>query len=504
MSRVATSRALLACAATTGAGLLLFAMNLLAPVGPRWLLWLPTVATAPVMVVAFWHAAATRTLPEPTRRFWRRLVAAGCLVGAGSIAQAADVVSDPYTGGPRTGPVMLAFHGVAVVIIVYSLYRLPLGSRVPGDRVRIALDAAIVTLASGVFIWHFATRPALGSHDRNVQVASLVVIVLALVAILGVAKLVLSSHAYIDASALRLLAGAMLVGAAFPLQWPMFDDRWPHLFPTQAGMPVIYLLATWAAERQRTTGTGSTVRVNHAAEARRRTFSLLPYAAVAATDGLLVAVTWSGGFHDRAEVRVVVAVAVGLTTLVIVRQITVLRDNSRLVTRLDHSATHDALTGLPNRVLFHRRLAAALSRPDEHRVSVALVDLDDFKEVNDTLGHDIGDLLLTTVSERFLRCVDPADTVARLGGDEFVVVIDGADPHAADRTAERMITALREPVVAGGHTLAVRASIGIADGRGGDDPSVLLRHADIAMYGAKKLPGTAYLRHRDLATVLTG
>ena len=96
-------------------------------------------------------------------------------------------------------------------------------------------------------------------------------------------------------------------------------------------------------------------------------------------------------------------------------------------------ATHDALTGLPNRVLFNRRLAAALARPGGHRVSVALVDLDDFKEVNDTLGHDVGDLLLTAVSDRFRRCVDASDTVARLGGDEFVVVINSADPFAADR-----------------------------------------------------------------------
>ena len=107
--------------------------------------------------------------------------------------------------GAGTGPVMLGFHGIAVTIVIYSLYRLPLGVRAPGDLLRIALDAAIVVAASGVFIWHFATRPALGSGSRTTQVASLVVIVLALIAILGVAKLVLSSHAYVDASALRVL-----------------------------------------------------------------------------------------------------------------------------------------------------------------------------------------------------------------------------------------------------------------------------------------------------------
>ena len=236
-------------------------------------------------------------------------------------------------------------------------------------------------------------------------------------------------------------------------------------------------------------------------EARRRTFSLLPYAAVAATDGLLVADAWSG--QDRSETRVIVVVAVLLMALVVLRQVTVLRDNGRLLTRLDHSATHDALTGLPNRVLFNRRLAAALTRPGGRRVSVALLDLDDFKEVNDTLGHDVGDLLLTAVSDRFRRCVAPSDTVARLGGDEFVVVIDSVDPFAADLTAQRLIDALRDPIVAGGHTLAVRASIGIADGQPGDDAGTLLRCADIAMYAAKKVPGTAYLRY-DARTDLAG
>ncbi|GIJ70462.1 hypothetical protein Voc01_053790 [Virgisporangium ochraceum] len=118
----------------------------------------------------------------------------------------------------------------------------------------------------------------------------------------------------------------------------------------------------------------------------------------------LVATTWVGG-GDHVERRLIVAVAVGLTAMVILRQVTVLRDNGRLLTQLDHSATHDALTGLPNRVLFHRRLAAALNRPGPHRVSVALADLDDFKEVNDTLGHEVGDLLLTAVAGRFVRCL---------------------------------------------------------------------------------------------------
>ena len=165
------------------------------------------------------------------------------------------------------------------------------------------------------------------------------------------------------------------------------------------------------------------------------------------------------------------------------------------VLRLDHGATHDALTQLPNRVLFGQRLNKALTSPGDRPVSVALIDLDDFKEVNDTLGHEVGDLLLIAVAQRLAACVRVEDTVARLGGDEFVVVLDGADPDAADLAADRMIDALRQPVLADGHELPIRASIGIADGRTGDDASELLRHADIAMYAAKNLTGSRYLHY---------
>jgi diguanylate cyclase (GGDEF)-like protein len=200
----------------------------------------------------------------------------------------------------------------------------------------------------------------------------------------------------------------------------------------------------------------------------------------------------------------VVGAAVLTTALVVLRQLTALRDNGRLLARLDHGATHDALTQLPNRVLFHTRLLKALKTPGDRPVAVALIDLDDFKEVNDTLGHEVGDLLLIGVARRLQGCVRAEDTVARLGGDEFVVVLDDADPEAADQAAERMMNALRQPVYADGHELPIRASIGIADGRTGDEASVLLRHADIAMYAAKNLTGTAYLHYdTDMAATST-
>jgi diguanylate cyclase (GGDEF)-like protein len=126
---------------------------------------------------------------------------------------------------------------------------------------------------------------------------------------------------------------------------------------------------------------------------------------------------------------------------------------------------------------------------------VALIDLDDFKIVNDNLGHEAGDALLIAVAQRLTGCVRATDTVARLGGDEFVVIFTGVEPAAASAAAERIITALAPPVVAEGHELLIRASIGIADGVPGSDPSDLLRQADIAMYAAKNLGGSRYLSY---------
>jgi diguanylate cyclase (GGDEF)-like protein len=467
----------------------LLAIQVAASVGPLWLLWLPTPIGGVVLVAAFRRTARAESLSGPTRRFWWHLTVATALVCVASTSQAVDVLLDPDVPGPRVGLVMQIFDGAAVLVIVYALYRLPTGRQSFGELIRIVLDAGTVMLATATFFWHFQTRHAFASVDTNTVYVSLVLTVLSLVAVFAVVKVLLSRDTHVEASALQRLAVAILIGAIGPVFRDYTETTWPHLFLTMATIPVVFFFAVWAAERQRHARLG--VR-RGAPEARRRSFSLLPYVAVAAVDGLLVYVTWFAGGDDEV---VVVGAAVALTALVVLRQVTAFHDNGVLLRRLDHGANHDALTGLPNRAYFHKRLQTALTRPGDRPVAVALIDLDDFKEVNDTLGHEIGDLLLIAVAQRLNACLRAEDTVARLGGDEFVVVLDDADPSAADLAAERMVEALRQPVVAGGHELPIRASVGIADGRTGDEPSLLLRHADIAMYAAKNLPGTTYLHY---------
>ncbi len=168
-----------------------------------------------------------------------------------------------------------------------------------------------------------------------------------------------------------------------------------------------------------------------------------------------------------------------------------------LEAQLTRQAFHDALTGLPNRALFTDRVSHALRRrARQHRgVVVLFVDLDDFKAINDSLGHQAGDRVLQEVGERLRTTVRPGDTVARLGGDEFAFLLeDVADPRDADDVADRVATALAAPMAVGGVEVALRASVGIALAGDGDAAADLLRDADTAMYTAKARGGGAYER----------
>jgi diguanylate cyclase (GGDEF)-like protein/PAS domain S-box-containing protein len=160
-------------------------------------------------------------------------------------------------------------------------------------------------------------------------------------------------------------------------------------------------------------------------------------------------------------------------------------ERAHLQEALSHQAFHDSLTGLANRALFHDRVQHALSGSGRsgRSVEILFLDLDDFKSVNDGLGHRIGDAVLVTVAERLVASVRPGDTVARLGGDEFAVLLDGS--VAGGLVAERIVEALRAPVGAEGQEVLARASIGIAAAEPGAALADLLRDADLAMYVAK-------------------
>jgi diguanylate cyclase (GGDEF)-like protein/PAS domain S-box-containing protein len=170
-------------------------------------------------------------------------------------------------------------------------------------------------------------------------------------------------------------------------------------------------------------------------------------------------------------------------------------DTRRYQDQLAYQASHDELTGLANRALFTSRTVRALANAEPGSVAVVLVDLDDFKTINDRLGHAVGDSLLVGVGARLRACIRPDDTIARLGGDEFAVLLTDLRPGESGHVAERIIGALGASVNAANHDLLIQASIGLTDNERGASAEDLLRRADIAMYAAKELGKNRYVHY---------
>jgi len=216
-----------------------------------------------------------------------------------------------------------------------------------------------------------------------------------------------------------------------------------------------------------------------------RTSSWLPYVPVA----LAFAVYAPSELRTHGMGPLVITSTL-LIVAVLARQFVVVSENRRLLEVVADQALRDPLTGLANRALFNDRLTHAmqLHERDNQAVAVLSLDLDDFKLVNDSLGHPAGDALLVLVGERLLGCVRTGDTVARLGGDEFAVLMEG---RAEDSrvVANRVMRAFDQMFLIDGHDLLLRPSVGLAVVSAGDadaSADMLMKHADVAMYSAKR------------------
>ncbi|HWH00175.1 MAG TPA: bifunctional diguanylate cyclase/phosphodiesterase [Pilimelia sp.] len=480
---------LAALAAVAGLAAAGFAAGVSGRWSADWLLWLPPPVGALLAAAACRQAAAALPAASAGRTFWARLAVAVGVLGAGTVANAWDALSGPAPT-QRVGPLTLAAYLAGVLLVVWAITGLPLAAaRTPADWLRLGLDAAVVLLATGLFTWYVTHHAGPDwPFFTGTLSATMAVVASGLIGTLACLRAAQAGPGPVDRRALRLLGATVAVGALAGALAPLWAP-YPYLNSAQLVVPVTGLLLALAAARQWRAGAEPVA----ASRPRSRPCGLVPYAAVAAASGLLLVTAPQGGTHAL----VVAFGTILLIGLVVLRQVVTFRDNARLRHRVDASleeleevqrqlafhARHDVLTGLANRRHFEEATQQALDRGEP--VTVALVDLDDFKSINDRLGHTVGDSLLAEVGRRLRTCVRASDTVARLGGDEFALLLRGVSANETGGVLERISAALAKPVPVDGHDLLVGSSIGLAEAWPGANPGELLRRADLAMYAAK-------------------
>jgi diguanylate cyclase (GGDEF)-like protein len=367
-----------------------------------------------------------------------------------------------------------------VPVMFAGLMLLPGARRTRRDRIRLALDSLIVGASTFMVLWYLVLGPIFAAPGVTVSeiVYSAALPVGDLLLVLALATIMLrrsgapaSRPELLLAAAVGLFVIADVYYGYIQLHDGFVGGTWPDL----CWMLGCYLFVL-AAHRQHQ----ETHKIQTAVSVRHTTVNWLPYGAIALAYALLAELASEQSLYPLGGM---IIGALALTALVVARQVYAQRENHEL-------AITDALTGLANRTLVTTRLARLGAQPvraGRHSAAL-LIDLDRFKPINDAYGHEAGDAVLQAVAVALRSVLRPGDTAGRLGGDEFAVILANLpSPHAAVEVAERLVHALRTPVIFGEHVLGVQASIGVAirdqDSAGAE---ILLQHADAAMYAAKR------------------
>ncbi len=455
-----------------------------------------------VLAVLCRRVARMPGLPRPIRRFWTAFAIGALFAGVCDLIQVILNLDDPAPLSVVTGTVHQIGILVGVAFPIWGMLLLPdvAGSR--REQLRFWLDASTVMVGAAAFAWYFSFGAGLDSADPGSLALPVLIMAAGLVACFAVVKLLLTGAAgFVREAAFCGAVGIGLEGLSGGIIPTMTQSPWLPLAVAAQMLPAA--LVVFAPRVQE-------LRVRAAPElmapAPKRPYSLLPYLAVASTLTLLVVALADGGMASGVW-GVLIGVVLS-TGLVVARQLDAFAENAGLLAQLDasfrelrrqeqllrHQASHDHLTQLANRTLFTERTRLATDTTDG-LMTIVMIDLDDFKPINDALGHHIGDAVLVAVGDRLRGCVRPGDTVARLGGDEFAMLLPATSRADGLGIVERITAALTEPVDVHGHLLHVHASTGVATGTP-DDPETLLRDADDAMYAAKRDGKASQSRHR--------
>ncbi|MEU4158628.1 EAL domain-containing protein [Actinoplanes sp. NPDC026670] len=432
----------------------------------RLLVWIPAVCGVAIAVSAFTATAVGAVPGSPLDRFWRRVAVAMGAVFIGSVSQTIDVAVVPFNGMPPLGSRTLLCYVIGTLLAIVALLRLPGGGRSWRQLTTAVLDLAVVAVTAGV-----AASEYLGwAVDKFGGRASAWWLNLAMVAI-GVAgvtvvvKIMSASRSPAARTALWWLAP---IGIAGPLSVILMTAflPWPHLNGSAAVLAFVGLFGALAGNAQQRAYAGHGVassRVAHPAVYRRG--AAIPLIATGLTSLLVGTVYLRTGHLTTVQV----AGTTLLLLLVVTRQAFALGENATLLETVAHQAMHDELTGLYSRRSFTTAVAGA-----EGPHTVALIDLKDFRSINDSLGPAAGDALLTGYASRLTRLAGDRAVVARLGGDEFGLLLPGT-PDETAAIVDPLVAAGDEPLSAAGHEVVVEVSIGIADG------ADMYRRAEIAL-----------------------
>jgi diguanylate cyclase (GGDEF)-like protein len=467
-----------------------FAAGLLGAGLPAVAGWLPLPVMAALTASMSWRVGRRTELAEPTRRFWRHFATCVGVLVVTLVLHTRDSLAGPAPY-QRISPATTALYLVILLGMVWALMRLPAEARSRGDWARFGFDTGIILITTGVLVWHFVlSRAESWTAQTGSALPLLAIIMIASVSLIAFVKVAFTGAGGLDRGAVHLLSLGTALAAATGSLMPFLVDR-PELNTTFLAVPIACFCAQLAVGRQLRAPAGETVP----RRARRRV-SVVPYLAVAGMDAMLL-----GTDIPSTEGRIIAVATVAITALVVLRQISALRENGRLLATVDtnlaqlrayqeqlaHQVRHDSLTEIANRPNFEEQVTGRLGTGADFLV--ALLDLDDFKTVNDRLGHGTGDALLKAVSRRLHEQLRAGDTVARLGGDEFTLLLPGLSGAEAAGLLQRVIAGVQRTLSVDGHEMTPRISIGVTAAEPGDTPGELLRRADVAMYAAKNAGG---------------
>jgi diguanylate cyclase (GGDEF)-like protein len=478
---------------------LILGLGQLGPVHLQILLsWGLQTALYVVLLVQIVRLSKEPELPEPSRRFWATLpLAAAASVGTAGVPLLQTLPAHG-SGGAVPGFGHGLFGTLSVVVLAWACLTYRWSGDTRRRQLRRWLDAASLLIAGVGALWYFEAGPLSGEHVSAAGVASAILLdAFAMVAVLAFLQPMTSDVRPIVRGAALIGVSAVILGAVTDACLPAaLGTPWLRLILVLrvATAALSCLAVRYQRSRQHLP--------SKPARRSRRIYSRLPYLAIISTFVLL-------GLSLRlnhADVRTwgMFGAACAVTALVAVRQTTAMADNARLVrdltasvdradqlaAELHHHAFYDDLTGLPNRMLFAERLQRALlaRQRSNAELAVVVVDLDDFKLVNDRFGHAEGDRVLRDAAARLRTCLRDGDTVARLGGDEFAILVPSADEEAVRMVASRVVDAFAAPFALHDGLADLGVSVGVTmttpvvETR---DGSTLLQHADIAMYVAK-------------------